>query len=38
VGRFEQGLLTFCAQKNQDMLDWITNDDPKIKGDAMPTS
>jgi F-type H+-transporting ATPase subunit alpha len=32
VGRFESGLLTFMRQKKRDILDWITNDDPKIKG------
>jgi F-type H+-transporting ATPase subunit alpha len=34
VGRFERGLVTFMRQKKQDVLDWITNEDPKIKGDA----
>jgi F-type H+-transporting ATPase subunit alpha len=34
VGRFEQGLIAFMRQKKQDVLDWITNEDPKIKGDA----
>jgi F-type H+-transporting ATPase subunit alpha len=34
VGRFEQGLVTFMRQKKSDVLDWITNEDPKIKGDA----
>ncbi|SER72436.1 ATP synthase F1 subcomplex alpha subunit [Tranquillimonas rosea] len=34
VGRFEQGLLQHLRSKHQDMLDWITNEDPKIKGDA----
>ncbi|MGR3495492.1 F0F1 ATP synthase subunit alpha [Citreimonas sp.] len=33
VGRFEQGLLTFVRSKHKDLLDWITNEDPKIKGD-----
>ena len=33
VGRFEQGLLAHVRGKHQDLLDWITNDDPKIKGD-----
>ncbi|SDY17207.1 F0F1 ATP synthase subunit alpha [Citreimonas salinaria] len=33
VGRFEQGLLTFVRSKHRDLLDWITNEDPKIKGD-----
>jgi len=34
VGRFEEGLLNFMRSKKQDVLDWITNEDPKIKGDA----
>ncbi|WP_068115597.1 F0F1 ATP synthase subunit alpha [Tropicimonas marinistellae] len=34
VGRFETGLLTHIRSKHGDLLDWITNDDPKIKGDA----
>lgn len=34
VGRFEAGMLAFLRQKHQDTLDWITNEDPKIKGEA----
>jgi F-type H+-transporting ATPase subunit alpha len=34
VGRFEAGLLAHMRGKHQDMLDWITNEDPKIKGGA----
>ncbi len=34
IGRFEQGLLTFLRQKKQELLDWITTEDPKVKGDA----
>ncbi|WP_101065717.1 F0F1 ATP synthase subunit alpha [Roseovarius salinarum] len=34
VGRFEQGLLQHLRSKHADMLDWITKEDPKIKGDA----
>ncbi|MFT5868339.1 MAG: F-type H+-transporting ATPase subunit alpha [Paracoccaceae bacterium] len=34
VGRFEQGLLAHLRGKHQDTLDWLTNEDPKIKGDA----
>ena len=34
VQRFEQGLLSHLRSKHQDLLDWITNEDPKIKGDA----
>ncbi|MEZ5772452.1 MAG: hypothetical protein R3D61_12860 [Defluviimonas denitrificans] len=34
VGRFEAGLLKHLRSNRKDILDWITNDDPKIKGDA----
>ncbi|HHL20000.1 MAG TPA: F0F1 ATP synthase subunit alpha [Aliiroseovarius sp.] len=34
VGRFEEGLLNFLRSKHQDLLDWITAEDPKIKGEA----
>ncbi len=34
VGRFEAGLLAHLRGKNKDLLDWITKEDPKIKGDA----
>jgi F-type H+-transporting ATPase subunit alpha len=34
VGRFEQGLLRHLRSKHDDVLAWITNEDPKIKGDA----
>ena len=34
VGRFEEGLLNHLRSKHQDLLDWITDEDPKIKGDA----
>ncbi len=34
VGRYEAGLLAHLRGKHQDLLDWITNEDPKIKGDA----
>ena len=34
VGRFESGLLAHLRVKHQDVLDWITNEDPKIKDDA----
>ena len=34
VGRFEKGLLQHVRGKHSDLLDWITNEDPKIKGDA----
>ncbi|MCE5975165.1 F0F1 ATP synthase subunit alpha [Sinirhodobacter sp. WL0062] len=34
VGRWEKGLLAYLRSNRKDVLDWITNDDPKIKGDA----
>ncbi|MEM7439289.1 MAG: F0F1 ATP synthase subunit alpha [Pseudomonadota bacterium] len=34
VGRFESGLLAHLRSNAQDVLDFITNEDPKIKGDA----
>ncbi len=34
VGRFETGLLNHMRSKHSDVLDWITNEDPKIKDDA----
>ncbi len=34
VGRFESGLLAHLRGKHQDLLDWITNEDPKVKGEA----
>ncbi len=34
VGRFEAGLLAFLRNQHKDLLDWITEEDPKIKGDA----
>jgi len=34
VSRFEGGLLAHMHAKHSDVIDWITNDDPKIKGDA----
>ncbi|QJF52259.1 F0F1 ATP synthase subunit alpha [Roseobacter ponti] len=34
VGRFEAGLLNHMRSKHKDVLDWITDEDPKIKGDA----
>ncbi|MBJ3763405.1 F0F1 ATP synthase subunit alpha [Maribius pontilimi] len=34
VGRFEKGMLNHMRTKHKDVLDWITNEDPKIKGDA----
>ena len=32
VKRFEADLLKFMRTSKKDVLDWITNDDPKIKG------
>ena len=34
VGRWETAMLAHLRSKHQDVLDWITNEDPKIKGDA----
>ncbi|NRB20252.1 MAG: F0F1 ATP synthase subunit alpha [Rhodobacteraceae bacterium] len=34
VGRYEAGMLAHLRSKHQDLLDWITEEDPKIKGDA----
>lgn len=34
VARFEADLLKFMRSSKKDVLDWITNEDPKIKGDA----
>ena len=34
VARFEKELLTHMHAKHSDVMDWITNEDPKIKGDA----
>ena len=34
VKDFENGLLGHMRGKRQDILDWITKEDPKIKGDA----
>jgi len=34
VGRFEDGLLSHMRTQHKDLLDWLTKEDPKIKGDA----
>ncbi len=34
VGRFEAGLLKHMRTNAREVLDWITKEDPKIKGDA----
>ena len=34
VGRYETGLLAHMRSKHQSLLDMLTNDDPKIKGDV----
>ena len=34
MGRYEQGLLKHLRGKHQDLLDHITKEDPKIKGEA----
>ena len=34
VGRFEAGLLKHLRTNRKDILDWLTKEDPKIKGEA----
>ena len=34
VSRFEEGLLKHLRGKRKDILDWIADEDPKIKGEA----
>ncbi|KQI69084.1 ATP F0F1 synthase subunit alpha [Loktanella sp. 3ANDIMAR09] len=34
VGKFEAGLLNHMRTNKRDVLDFLTNEDPKIKGDA----
>ena len=34
VGEFEQGLLRHLRGQHSDLLDWLTQTDPKIKGEA----
>ena len=34
VGKWEAGLLQFLRNQHGDLLDWLTKDDPKIKGEA----
>jgi len=34
IGRFEAGLLSHMRNKHQDLLDYITTEDPKISGEA----
>ncbi len=34
VGKWEQGLLQFMRNQHADVLDWLTREDPKIKGEA----
>ena len=34
VGRFEAGLLKHLRNNRADVLEWLTKEDPKIKGDA----
>ncbi|SIS58336.1 ATP synthase F1 subcomplex alpha subunit [Roseivivax lentus] len=34
VGRYERELLSHLRSKHKDLLDWLTNEDPKIKGDS----
>ncbi|CTQ48193.1 F0F1 ATP synthase subunit alpha [Jannaschia donghaensis] len=33
VGKWEAGLLSYLRGQKKDILDWISNDDPKIKGE-----
>ena len=34
VGKWEAGLLSFMRSQHGDLLDWLTREDPKIKGEA----
>ena len=34
VGRFERDLIKHLRSNRKDILDWLTKDDPKIKGEA----
>ncbi|MEX0279357.1 MAG: F0F1 ATP synthase subunit alpha, partial [Ruegeria sp.] len=34
VGRYEAGLLAHLRGKHADLLQWITDEDPKVKGEA----
>ena len=34
VGRFERGLINHLRSKHQELLDWITAEDPKVAGDS----
>ena len=34
VGKWEAGLLSFLRNQHGDVLDWLTREDPKIKGEA----
>ena len=34
VGRFETGLLSHLRSKHADLLEYLTKEDPKIKGEA----
>jgi F-type H+-transporting ATPase subunit alpha len=34
VGRYEAGMLAHLRSKHADLLQWITDEDPKIKGEA----
>jgi F-type H+/Na+-transporting ATPase subunit alpha len=34
VGRFEAGLLNHLRTKHAELLDWISFEDPKVKGDT----
>ena len=34
AGKWEQGLLAYLRNQHADVLDWLTREDPKIKGEA----
>ena len=34
VARWEEGLIGFLRNQHSDVLDWLTREDPKIKGEA----
>ena len=34
VGKWEAGLLQFMRNQHADVLDWLTREDPKLKGEA----
>jgi len=34
VGRWEEGLISYLRNQHAEVLDWLTREDPKIKGEA----